>query len=94
MPESTRNLAAAAAEAGAGSALLDPGVASLLAALVGGMHGGAVQGTLAAAGLAPQAAVYCTVWGQAGAEQALGAWRAALAAGAAGRRVEISRPVA
>ena len=31
---------------------------ALLAALVGGMHGPAVQGTLQAAGLAPLAAVY------------------------------------
>lgn len=34
----------------------------LLAALVGGMHGPAVQGTLQAAGLAPLAAVYSAGW--------------------------------
>lgn len=43
MTESVRSLAAAVALARAPGSLADPAVASLLAALVGGMHGPAVQ---------------------------------------------------
>lgn len=53
---------------------------SLLAALVGGMHGPAVQGTLQAAGLAPLAAVYSAVWGTGDRQAALADWRRQLAA--------------
>lgn len=97
MTESTRNLAGAAAEARAGSSLQDPAVAALLAALVGGhasLHTAAVQGTLQAAGLAPHAAVYATVWGQPGQEAAVKQWQAQLAPEAAGARVAITAPVA
>lgn len=53
---------------------------SLLAALVGGMHGPAVQGTLQAAGLAPLAALYAAVWGGGNRDAAVADWRRQLAA--------------
>jgi len=79
MTESTRNLAAAAASARPGSALQDPGVAALLAALAGGLQGDAVQATLHASGLAPLSAVYAAVWGQGNAEAAIARWKLQLA---------------
>jgi hypothetical protein len=83
MTESARNLAGAVALAPAGSSLRDPGVAAILAAMVGGMHGEAVLATLGAAKLAPLSAVYSTVWGSGDATQAAGLWAAGLAAGEA-----------
>lgn len=80
MTESARSLAAAVAAARAPGSLSDPAVASLLAALVGGMHGPAVQGTLQAAGLAPLAAVYSAVWGTGDRGAALADWQRQLAA--------------
>jgi hypothetical protein len=79
MTESTRNLAAAAASARPGSALQDPGVAALLAALTGGLQGDAVQATLHASGLAPLSAVYAAVWGQGNGEAAIERWKVQLA---------------
>ncbi|KAL4432170.1 hypothetical protein ABPG77_005932 [Micractinium sp. CCAP 211/92] len=80
MTESARNLASAVAASKAPGSLSDPAVSSLLAALVGGMHGPAVQGTLQAAGLAPLAAVYSAVWGTGDRQAALADWRRQLAA--------------
>ena len=96
MTESARNLAAAVAAGGpSAGALRDPGVAALLAALVGGYHGDAVQATLAGAGLAPLAAVHAAVWGSAGGDAALADWARQLQAGAAdGRAVIIQPPIA
>ena len=76
--------------------LSDPAVASLLAALVGGMHGPAVQGTLQAAGLAPLAAVYAAVWGTSDRNAAVGEWRRQLAAAhpQAGAAVTVAPPPA
>lgn len=79
MTESTRNLAAAAASARPGSALQDPGVAALLAALTGGLQGDAVQATLHASGLAPLSAVYAAVWGQGNRDAAIERWKVQLA---------------
>ena len=79
MTESTRNLAAAAASARPGSALQDPAVAALLAALAGGLKGDAVQATLHASGLAPLSAVYAAVWGQGDRDAAVERWKVQLA---------------
>ena len=78
--ESARSLAGVVAAAKAPGTLSDPAVASLLAALVGGMHGPAVQGTLQAAGLAPMAAVYSAVWGTGDRAAAVADWQRQLAA--------------
>lgn len=81
MTESTRNLAAAVAASRPGSSLQDPGVASLLAALAGGVQGEAVQAALHAAGLAPLSAVYAAVWGQGNKDDALERWKLQVAGG-------------
>lgn len=78
MSESARNLAAAAAAARPGSALQDPSVATLLAALAGGAGGDAVQGTLHAAGLMPLAAMYAAVWGQGDVDTEVTKWKGQL----------------
>ncbi|KAL4855688.1 hypothetical protein ACK3TF_003771 [Chlorella vulgaris] len=80
MTESARNLAGSVAASKAPGALADPAVSSLLAALVGGMHGPAVQGTLQAAGLASLAALYAAVWGGGNRDAAVADWRRQLAA--------------
>lgn len=80
LAESARSLASVVASAKAPGSLSDPAVASLLAALVGGMHGPAVQGTLQSAGLAPMAAVYSAVWGTGDRAAAVADWRRQLAA--------------
>jgi hypothetical protein len=92
MTESTRNLAAAAASARPGSALQDPGVAALLAALAGGLQGDAVQATLHASGLAPLSAVYAAVWGQGNRDAAIERWKVQLADSAG--TVQITPPAA
>eukprot|EP00887_Chlorella_sp_A99_P005680 scaffold1.g5680.t1 len=96
MTESARNLAAAAAAGGpAAGALHDPASAALLAALVGGYHGGSVQATLEGAGLAPLAAVHAAVWGSGNGDGALADWARQLAAAQpGGGRVVIQPPVA
>jgi hypothetical protein len=93
MTESTRNLAAAAAAARPGSALQDPGVAALLAALAGGLQGDAVQATLHASGLAPLSAVYAAVWGQGNRDAAIDRWKVQLSSDSAGL-VKITPPAA
>jgi hypothetical protein len=93
MTESARNLAAAAASARPGSALQDPGVAALLAALAGGLQGDAVQATLHSSGLAPLSAVYAAVWGQGNRDAAIDRWKAQLA-DSSGGVVQITPPAA
>lgn len=87
MTESARNLAGAVAASASATtsagALRDPGVAALLAALVGGMQGKAVAGTLQAAGLAPLASVYAAVWGTVDERSAIAEWQRELAGAAA-----------
>ena len=85
MTESTRNVAAAVMAARPGSALQDPGVAALLAALAGGgVEGDAVQGVLHAAGLAPLSAVYASVWGVGSTNAAVMRWQRQLGSGGGG----------
>jgi len=89
MTESTRNLAAAAVVARPGSSLQDPEVASLLAALAGGVQGEAVHGTLQSSGLAPLSAVFAAVWGVGNSEAAMEKWKAQVAGRGYGE-VEVS----